>query len=97
MVPRGTTSLYASYANMPFTGGFPTPASRSIRTSFLQVQILFRPTRQWQLGLEAGAGIGLGFPSAPGSIRASASLGQGRRRVVRRLWEGVLLLGNMRD
>ncbi|KIJ94988.1 hypothetical protein K443DRAFT_11685 [Laccaria amethystina LaAM-08-1] len=90
MVPQGSgwvlegssTSPYASYANMPLTGGFPTtPAPQGVQSPFtgLSYSHLVPPGSNPvspNLSVAAGhRGIGLGFPSAPGSIHASASLG----------------------
>ena len=90
MVPQGSgwvlegssTSPYASYANTPLTGGFPTtPAPQGVQSPFpgLSYSHLVPPGSNPvspNPSVAAGhRGIGLGFPSAPGGIRASASLG----------------------
>ena len=60
-------SPYASYANTPLTGGslLPLPLracspllGARLRTSFLRVLILFRPTHQWRLVMEQGLALG---------------------------------------
>ncbi|KIK02931.1 hypothetical protein K443DRAFT_677094 [Laccaria amethystina LaAM-08-1] len=82
-----STSPYASYANTPHTGGFPgTPAplppSQGVQSPFAGsayshlVPPGSNPVSPNPSVLAGhGAGIGLGFPSSPGSIRGSASLG----------------------
>ena len=91
MVPQGSgwvlegssTSPYASYANTPLTGGFPTtPAPQGVQSPFpgSSYSHLVPPgsnpvSPNPSVAAIHGAGIGLGFPSAPGNIRASASLG----------------------
>jgi len=91
MVPQGSgwtlegssRSPYASYANTPVTGGFPTiPAPQGVRSSFAGSSYshlvplgskLVSPNPS--VAAAHGVGTGLGFPSAPGSLGASASLG----------------------
>jgi hypothetical protein len=82
-----SSSPYASYANTPHTGGFPgTPAplppSQGVQSPFAGSSYSHlappgsNPVSPNPSVLAGhGAGIGLGFPSSPGSIRGSASLG----------------------
>ena len=89
MVPQGSgwvlegssTSPYASYANTPLTGGFPTTAPQGGQSPFPGSSYSHlvppgsNPVSPNPSVAASHGGIGLGFPSAPGGIRASASLG----------------------
>ena len=90
MVPQGSgcvlegssTSPYSSHANTPLTGGFPTTsAPQGVQSPFAGssyshlVPPVSNPVSPNPSVAGGHGGIGPGFPSAPGSIRASASLG----------------------